>query len=109
MEKDKNRPEGEQAYEESKTENTDRDDSHVAQRQDSNDGSQTMREQDNADSNQTMREQIDKDCRSQERRKQIERDVYLHNKYENPDYLNRTMPESARWHWQRKPYDGKYK
>lgn len=101
MEKDKdnmeNQPEGEQAYEESKTENADRDESQVAQEQDSNDGSQAMREQ------------IDKDCRSQERRKQIERDVYLHNKYENPDYLNRTMPESARWHWQRKPYDGKYK
>lgn len=74
MEKDKNRPEGEQGCEEvGRTENA------------------------------------DKDCRSQERRKQIERDVYLHNKYENPDYLNRTMPESARWHWQRKPYDGKYK
>lgn len=86
MEKDKNQPEGEQGCEEvGKTENADR------------------------DGNQTMREQIDKDCRSQERRKQIERDVYLHNKYENPDYLNRTMPESARWHWQRKPYDGKYK
>lgn len=91
MEKDKNRPEGEQAY---NTENR----PEVEQEQASEN-----------ESNQTMRTQIDKDCRSQERRKQIERDVYLHNKYENPDYLNRTMPESARWHWQRKPYDGKYK
>ena len=91
MEKDKNQPEGEQAY---NTENR----PEVEQEQASEN-----------ESNQTMRTQIDKDCRSQERRKQIERDVYLHNKYENPDYLNRTMPESARWHWQRKPYDGKYK
>lgn len=98
MEKDKNRPEGEQAY---NTEN----------RPEGKQGCEEVGKTENADrdGNQTMREQIDKDCRSQERRKQIERDVYLHNKYENPDYLNRTMPESARWHWQRKPYDGKYK
>ena len=53
--------------------------------------------------NGTMRDIMRGDIRQNQLRKQIEEDIKFKN-----EYIQRTLSETSKWHFRRKPYNGVY-